>query len=217
MERTQVRNSDIYNGAIDDIKVNNSADIRGTKIREGTIAERGTVRFADDGDTDELEAVQGNDSRLHYQNTDTGTTADIFTLNMDQADLGSTTLVWSVTEPTLDLGAALRYSLSLEGVDIVGAFEYCLNYNAGVQVWKRFYCLNPDDVEEVTGDWTISGDWVFEGDMTFNGELNATSRLLVPAWTDATRPAVPAQREIGFNTDTNQFEAYNGTEWILLG
>jgi hypothetical protein len=42
--------------------------------------------------------------------------------------------------------------------------------------------------------------------------------ISVPTWTNSTRPSVPVgEYVIGFNTDTHQFEGWNGSTWVILG
>jgi len=41
---------------------------------------------------------------------------------------------------------------------------------------------------------------------------------IVQYWTTATRPSPGANDyPIGFNTDTSQFEGYNGSAWVIIG
>ncbi len=51
-----------------------------------------------------------------------------------------------------------------------------------------------------------------------DNRLNALEVGKIPSWTSASRP-VPNTGEyyIGFNTQTGQFEGFNGTDWIILG
>ena len=60
---------------------------------------------------------------------------------------------------------------------------------------------------------SISGTPNFTGNVTFS----STGFIAIPAGTVAQRPASPAQGEIRFNTDYNQFEGYYGTAWQQLG
>ena len=56
------------------------------------------------------------------------------------------------------------------------------------------------------------------------GEVDAatvdiSTRLDLPVWTNATRPANPAIGTMGYNNDANetkQMEFYNGTEWVNI-
>jgi len=42
--------------------------------------------------------------------------------------------------------------------------------------------------------------------------------ISVPTWTNSTRPSVPVgEYVIGFNTDTHQFEGWDGSTWVILG
>ena len=36
-------------------------------------------------------------------------------------------------------------------------------------------------------------------------------------WTDATRPGSPVAGDVGWNTEQEIAEIYNGTEWVPLG
>jgi hypothetical protein len=36
-------------------------------------------------------------------------------------------------------------------------------------------------------------------------------------WTTSTRPTNPVEGQIGYNTDTHQFEGWNGSTWVILG
>ena len=51
-----------------------------------------------------------------------------------------------------------------------------------------------------------------------DSRLNALEVGKIPSWTSATRP-VPNAGEyyVGFNTQNQQFEGFNGTDWIILG
>ena len=59
----------------------------------------------------------------------------------------------------------------------------------------------------------IDGTPNFTGDVTFS----STGFIKIPAGNVAERPVSPAQGEIRFNTDYNQFEGYYGTTWNQLG
>lgn len=59
----------------------------------------------------------------------------------------------------------------------------------------------------VTGNLTVTGNGTFQG----------TGFVLVAKGTTAQRPVVPVNGHIRYNTDTNQFEGYQGGEWGQLG
>jgi hypothetical protein len=46
--------------------------------------------------------------------------------------------------------------------------------------------------------------------------VGGTGALRVPNGTEAQRPT-PAAGQIRFNTDTNEFEGYDGTAWAAIG
>jgi len=60
---------------------------------------------------------------------------------------------------------------------------------------------------------TITGDLIVTGNGTFQG----TGFVLVSKGTTAQRPAVPVNGQIRYNTDTAQFEGYQGGAWGQLG
>jgi len=50
-----------------------------------------------------------------------------------------------------------------------------------------------------------------------NPIFGGTGYMLIPKGTTAQRPAVPVDGEMRYNTDTNQFEGYQGGAWGQLG
>lgn len=60
---------------------------------------------------------------------------------------------------------------------------------------------------------TITGDLIVTGNGTFQG----TGFVLISKGTTAQRPAVPVNGQIRYNTDTAQFEGYQGGAWGQLG
>jgi hypothetical protein len=50
-----------------------------------------------------------------------------------------------------------------------------------------------------------------------NPTFGGTGYMLIPKGTTAQRPAVPVDGEMRYNTDTNQFEGYQGGAWGQLG
>ena len=61
------------------------------------------------------------------------------------------------------------------------------------------------------------GDVVLEVDGTSTFKLESTSAVQVPVGTEAQRPATPATGMIRFNTEEEEYEGWNGTEWDALG
>lgn len=59
----------------------------------------------------------------------------------------------------------------------------------------------------VTGNLTVTGNGTFQG----------TGFVLIAKGTTAQRPVVPVNGHIRYNTDTNQFEGYQDSEWGQLG
>lgn len=52
--------------------------------------------------------------------------------------------------------------------------------------------------------------------MAVTGTLSSTGALGLPSWTTATRPASPSNGNIGYNTTTGTWEAYNNSGWTPL-
>lgn len=48
-------------------------------------------------------------------------------------------------------------------------------------------------------------------------QLVVQGNFKVPIWTNAARPNVPQQGFIGYNSEEEVFEVYNGTEWVAAG
>lgn len=40
--------------------------------------------------------------------------------------------------------------------------------------------------------------------------------LVVPTGNTSLRPSTPSTGEIRYNTETNQYEVYNGTQWLNI-
>jgi hypothetical protein len=67
---------------------------------------------------------------------------------------------------------------------------------------------------------TVSTDAINLGQLTTsltNPTFSGTEYMLIPKGTTAQRPAVPVDGEMRYNTDTNQFEGYQGGAWGQLG
>jgi hypothetical protein len=59
----------------------------------------------------------------------------------------------------------------------------------------------------ITGDLTVTGNGTFQG----------TGFVLISKGTTAERPVSPVEGQIRYNTDTDQFEGYQGGAWGQLG
>lgn len=46
--------------------------------------------------------------------------------------------------------------------------------------------------------------------------LDGTNGETFPSWTTATRPASPSNGQMGYNTTTGLFDAYNGSAWVSV-
>ena len=67
---------------------------------------------------------------------------------------------------------------------------------------------------------TVNGEAVEFAQFTnafVNPSFTGTGFMLIPKGTTAQRPVSPVNGEIRYNTDTNQFEGYQGGEWGQLG
>jgi hypothetical protein len=67
---------------------------------------------------------------------------------------------------------------------------------------------------------TVATDAINLGQLTTaftNPTFLGTGFMLVPKGTTAQRPAVPVNGELRYNTDTSQFEGYQGGAWGQLG
>lgn len=49
-----------------------------------------------------------------------------------------------------------------------------------------------------------------------NTTIDDTGSIRVPRGTTSQRPSDPEEGMIRFNTSTNKFEVYNGTEWVEI-
>lgn len=47
--------------------------------------------------------------------------------------------------------------------------------------------------------------------------VTAATVTIVRKWTSSTRPSTPEEGQIGYNTQTQQYEGWNGTNWIIIG
>ena len=70
------------------------------------------------------------------------------------------------------------------------------------------------------GAGTVAGNAIEYAQFTaafVNPSFSGTGFMLIPKGTTAQRPLVPVDGEMRYNTDTNQFEGYQGGEWGQLG
>lgn len=102
-----------------------------------------------------------------------------------------------------DLAAALTDSVAADGqTPMTGALN-----------------LNTHKVINVVAG-TVAGDAVEYTQFTtafVNPVFTGTGFMLIPKGTTAQRPVSPVNGEIRYNTDTSQFEGYQGGEWGQLG
>lgn len=67
-----------------------------------------------------------------------------------------------------------------------------------------------------TGD-AVEYDQFTTPTFTGNVTMSSTGYVLIPSGTTAERPLVPVNGEMRYNTDTGQFEGYQGGAWGQLG
>jgi hypothetical protein len=114
-----------------------------------------------------------------------------------------------------DLAAALTDSVAADGqTPMTGALNLnthkVINVVAGTVAgdaveYAQFIAAftNPT----FTGNLTVTGNGTFQG----------TGFVLISKGTTAQRPVSPVNGQIRYNTDTNQFEGYQGGQWGQLG
>jgi hypothetical protein len=108
-----------------------------------------------------------------------------------------------------DMSTALTGSLAADGQTVVtGNLQMNNNKLTGLAVGTT----TGDSVEysQFVGAFVNPS---FTGNMTITG----TGFVLIPKGTTAQRPLVPVDGEMRYNTDTNQFEGYQGGAWGQLG
>jgi len=66
---------------------------------------------------------------------------------------------------------------------------------------------------------TAAGNWNVGGNLTVagNGIFSGTGAVTLPVGTTAQEPASPTAGMIRFNSQTSQFEGYNGATWASVG
>ena len=67
----------------------------------------------------------------------------------------------------------------------------------------------------ITGDTT--GILNIESENSMVNAGNVTGGMFVPKGTTAERPSAPQAGMLRYNTTTNKFEAYTGTNWVSFG
>jgi hypothetical protein len=64
---------------------------------------------------------------------------------------------------------------------------------------------------------SISGDITLNPAGVINFSQKQSKNHVLEKWTTSTRPTNPTEGQIGYNTDTHQFEGWNGSSWVILG
>lgn len=114
-----------------------------------------------------------------------------------------------------DLAAALTDSIAADGqTPMTGALN--LNTHKVINVVAGTVAGDAVEFAQFTAAFTNP---TFTGDLTVtgNGTFQGTGFVLISKGTTAQRPVSPVNGQIRYNTDTNQFEGYQGGEWGQLG
>lgn len=77
---------------------------------------------------------------------------------------------------------------------------------------------NVNSTSTTTGSLVVTGGVGMSGNLFVGGNATVTSTgyFKIPVGTDAQRPTAPTVGMVRFNTTTESFEGYNGTDWVLL-
>jgi hypothetical protein len=109
---------------------------------------------------------------------------------------------WANTTLT-DIATALTGSIAADGqTPMTGALD--MNSRKVVNLANGTVATDAINLGQLTTAFT---------DPTFTG----TGFMLIPKGTTAERPVSPVDGEMRYNTDTNQFEGYQGGSWGQLG
>lgn len=108
---------------------------------------------------------------------------------------GQAILVKTVAGTGITVPNGKKAPVYVNGADVVVAWDY-LGGNLGV-----------------SGDLAVAGAASFAG----NSAFNSTGYVLISSGTTAQRPVSPVNGYMRYNTDTNQFEGYQGGAWGQLG
>lgn len=107
-------------------------------------------------------------------------------------------------------------------VEISGVYQNKSTYTVSGTT-LTFSTAPPSGTGNVEVVWTqplaigVPSDGVITAPKLDIGSSNGTGATKLPTGTTAQRPASPAAGYTRYNTDTNQFEGYNGTAWSGLG
>jgi hypothetical protein len=140
----------------------------------------------------------------------------VYSLPAGNPVVTNTTISSTWANTTLaDIATALSGSLAADGqTPATGNLD--LNSNKVVLLANGTVATDAINLGQLTAaltNTTITGNLTVTGNGTFQG----TGFLLIPKGTTAQRSAVPVNGEIRYNTDTAQFEGYQGGAWGQLG
>lgn len=85
--------------------------------------------------------------------------------------------------------------------------------SSGTAVWNKSGALAINGSTKVSENLDVAGNAEINGTLSLKG----TGAMALPRGTTAERPVNPAKGEIRYNTTLDKVEAYNGTEWKVVG
>jgi len=107
--------------------------------------------------------------------------------------------------------------------EVYGQYGYLEFTNTDINLYSDTLNFNVN----VAGSISLSGSAIgitsTSGDITLNpsGAVDFSQKQsknhVLEKWTTSTRPTNPVEGQIGYNTDTHQFEGWNGSTWVILG
>lgn len=100
--------------------------------------------------------------------------------------------------------------ISIEEVAVSPVAVTSVNGSAGNVV------LDLEDMDNVDNTGEVDGSALIKSGTEYVASSNNTGAMIMPVGTTAQRPGSPVQGMIRFNSDTNKFEGYDGTDWINL-
>jgi hypothetical protein len=140
----------------------------------------------------------------------------VYTLPAGNPVVTGTTIASSWANSTLsDIAATLTDSVAADGqTPMTGNLD--LNTHKVINLLAASQAGDAVEYAQFTAAFTnptFTGDLVVTGNGTFQG----TGFVLISKGTTAQRPVVPVNGQIRYNTDTSQFEGYQGGAWGQLG
>ena len=148
MAGTQIHSNDVKPESIYNSHINANASIDGSKVKPSSEVAYGTVKLATDGESASNKVVQSNDSRLHEQGSDTGTTRTAFVVNSDHS-AGENSAI-ELHSSTPDKGGKFVYNES------TSQLEFTNNANAASPTYYAVSNVNSTSNMNITGKWSFN-------------------------------------------------------------